>query len=183
MALDLERVSPYDLVDATLDRLRASAKQQQVQLEQQLATDLPSLEVDRETIIRVLQNLLDNAIKFSPAGKVTTLGVAHFDAAAPAPALPLRLPELASVGWLVFWIQDRGPGIPAQYHDRIFEKFGQVRGGKVRGTGLGLTFCKLAVESHRGKIWLESVQGKGSTFAFALPLERQEAGLSGARAE
>jgi signal transduction histidine kinase len=61
-------------------------------------------------------------------------------------------------------------GIPLAYHERIFEKFGQVRGRKVRGTGLGLTFCKLAVEAHGGQIWLESEEGAGSVFAFALPL-------------
>src|SRR5207244_9154852 len=66
--------------------------------------------------------------------------------------------------------QDRGMGIPLAYHERIFEKFGQVRGRKVRGTGLGLTFCKLAVEAHGGQIWLESEEGVGSVFAFALPL-------------
>ena len=78
-------------------------------------------------------------------------------------------PPFADGEWIVFWVQDRGMGIPAAYHERIFEKFGQVRGRKVRGTGLGLTFCKLAVEAHHGRIWLESEEGVGSVFAFALP--------------
>src|SRR5690606_26180915 len=86
--------------------------------------------------------------------------------------LPLRLPPLDPADWLIFWVRDQGPGIPPQFHARIFEKFGQVRGRKVRGTGLGLTFCKLAVEAHGGTIWLESAEGAGSTFALALPLSQ-----------
>ncbi|PMP74749.1 MAG: histidine kinase, partial [Chloroflexus aggregans] len=74
--------------------------------------------------------------------------------------------------WLIYWVADQGPGIPPQYHARIFEKFGQVQQQKGRGTGLGLTFCKLAVEAHRGQIWLRSREGAGSTFAFALPVAR-----------
>ena len=58
------------------------------------------------------------------------------------------------------------------YFQRIFEKFGQVHGRKVRGTGLGLTFCRLAVEAHGGRIWVESEEGAGSVFAFALPVNR-----------
>ncbi|HWQ11684.1 MAG TPA: ATP-binding protein, partial [Roseiflexaceae bacterium] len=90
-----------------------------------------------------------------------------------SPAMPLRrTPDTGD--WLVFWVQDRGIGIPPAYFERIFEKFGQVRGRKVRGTGLGLTFCKLAVEAHGGRIWVESEEGSGSVFAFALPLVRTE---------
>jgi signal transduction histidine kinase len=71
-------------------------------------------------------------------------------------------------------VKDRGIGIPPAYFERIFEKFGQVRGRKVRGTGLGLTFCKLTVEAHRGQIWVESEEGAGSIFALALPLPAEE---------
>jgi two-component system, NtrC family, sensor histidine kinase KinB len=76
--------------------------------------------------------------------------------------------------WIVWWVQDRGIGIPPSYFERIFEKFGQVRGQKIRGTGLGLTFCKLTIEAHRGRIWVESEEGVGSVFAFALPLQQAE---------
>ena len=176
MPLDLEPLSPYAVVDATLDRLRASAQNQNVQLQQSLALNLPLIEADREKVVRVLQNLLDNAIKFSPQGGAVTLGTHHVDfAVGPPPAeLPVDLPPLDAGGWLIFWIRDQGPGIPPQYHARIFEKFGQVRGGKVRGTGLGLTFCKLVVEAHGGRIWLESVLGQGSIFAFALPIGQDQ---------
>lgn len=182
MSLDLEPLSPYALIDETLDRLRVSAQDQKVQLQQQLSVGLPLIEADREKLVRVLQNLLDNAIKFSPGGSVVTLGAAYAhlrgDVDAP-PSIPLSLPALGSGDWLLFWVRDQGPGIPSQYHERIFEKFGQVRGRKVRGTGLGLTFCKLSVEAHGGQIWLQSAEGAGSTFALALPLTQEQRAQSG----
>ncbi|EFO79685.1 multi-sensor signal transduction histidine kinase [Oscillochloris trichoides DG-6] len=176
MALDVELISPYALVDQPLDRLVASARNHHVALEQHLEADLPLIEADRDKLVRVLQNLLDNAIKFSPTGTTVTLGGAALtvgDEVWNHPhvlPIPLEVPPLRSGTWLIFWVRDQGPGIPVQYHERIFEKFGQVRGRKVRGTGLGLTFCKLAIESHGGKIWLQSAEGAGSIFAFALPV-------------
>jgi signal transduction histidine kinase len=174
----VEPLSPYALIDATLDRLMVSARDQKIKLEQQLSVGLPLIEADREKLVRVLQNLLDNAIKFSPSGASVTLGAASLhvaqDAAGNIAGLPMRLPALDPGDWLAFWVRDHGPGIPPQYHERIFEKFGQVRGRKVRGTGLGLTFCKLAIESHGGKIWLQSAEGKGSIFALALPLSQEQ---------
>jgi signal transduction histidine kinase len=74
-----------------------------------------------------------------------------------------------------FSVLDTGPGIQPENYERIFEKFGQVetaRMGRKGSTGLGLTFCKLAVEAHGGRIWVESEAGRGSTFAFVLPLTR-----------
>jgi signal transduction histidine kinase len=124
--------------------------------------------VDADKVVRVLQNLLDNAIKFSPAGGVVTLGVCHVDEAA---GTPVRMLPSHHTDSLLVWVQDQGPGIPASYHGRIFEKFGQVRTQKLRGSGLGLTFCKLAIEAHGGQIWVESEEGRGSVFAFTLPLK------------
>lgn len=176
LTLNPEPLSPYALVDDVLLRLESSARGQHVRLQQQLAVGLPTIEADREKLIRVLQNLLDNAIKFSPVGGEITLGgeFVQIDEAGRYEVVAgerlLSVPLLSEGEWLIFWVRDQGPGIPMQYHERIFEKFGQVRGRKVRGTGLGLTFCKLAVEAHRGRIWLESVEGEGSTFALALPV-------------
>lgn len=176
MSLDCAPLSPYAVVDQTFDRLKVVADSQRVGLAQELDVGLPLVEADREKLVRVLQNLLDNAIKFSPAGGVVTLGAACVHGGAGASlSSGLTLPDLPEGDWLVFWVRDQGPGIPPQYHQRIFEKFGQVRGGrKVRGTGLGLTFCKLAVEAHGGRIWLQSAEGVGSTFALALPLTQDQ---------
>jgi signal transduction histidine kinase len=71
-------------------------------------------------------------------------------------------------------VSDTGQGIPREAFDRIFEKFGQVEGkssGGFASTGLGLTFCKMVVEAHGGRIWIESELGKGSNFIFAIPCQ------------
>ncbi len=179
MNLNLEPLSPYALVDEAIERLQASIQQRHINLVQDLAIGLPPIEADRDKIVRVLQNLIDNAVKFSPEGGLVTIGGRYLSCASDTaggvhPDLPLALPDMAAGEWLIFWVRDEGPGIPPQYHARIFEKFGQVQQQKSRGTGLGLTFCKLAVEAHRGKIWLQSREGLGSTFAFALPVTQRQ---------
>lgn len=103
-------------------------------------------------IRRVLQNLLSNALNFTPPGSDVHISVAPSD------------------NEIRITVTDQGPGIAPEYHERIFEKFGQVENCEHRlGTGLGLTFCKMAIESHGGRIGVESEVGKGSTFWFVLP--------------
>jgi signal transduction histidine kinase len=110
------------------------------------------ISVDGDLILRVLQNLLANALKFT----------------APTGAIRIRITRLAAA--VRVGVTDDGAGIAAEFHQRIFEKFGQVETGQTRsGTGLGLTFCKLAVQIHGGRIGLESAVGSGSTFWFELP--------------
>jgi len=109
---------------------------------------------DAELIARVFQNLLGNALKFTPDGGRVTVSIE---------------PSADSARVLV---QDTGPGIPPEYRERIFEKFGQVENPANRqrySTGIGLTFCKLAVEAHGGQVGVDSEEGRGSTFWFTLP--------------
>jgi signal transduction histidine kinase len=107
--------------------------------------------LDQELISRVFQNLLINSLKFSPEDGLIQVNFS-----------PLAQGVLVEV-------QDSGPGIAQEYQKRIFEKFGQVESAlKRRGTGLGLTFCKLAIEAHGGEIGLTSAPGAGSTFWFIL---------------
>ena len=110
--------------------------------------------VDRDVVARVLQNLLGNALKFTPTTGVVTIAVEAND-------------DMVRMA-----VSDTGPGIPREYRERVFEKFGQVEAGS-RGqrfsTGLGLTFCRLAVEAHGGRIGVDSEVGRGSTFWFVLP--------------
>jgi signal transduction histidine kinase len=108
--------------------------------------------VDRGLVFRVLQNLVGNAIKFTPKGGSIDVTAVH-DAAARA--------VVASVG-------DDGPGVPPALQPSLFHEF--VTGAdRERGTGLGLAFCRLAVEAHGGRIRVRSEPGHGATFSFTLP--------------
>ena len=110
-------------------------------------------DLDQEKIQRVLANLLDNALKFTPAGGEVELGYSQED------------------GEIIFWVSDTGPGIPPEFHHKIFERYIQIPGttGRRRGTGLGLAFAKLAVEAHHGHLWVEDHPSGGSIFKFSLP--------------
>ena len=117
------------------------------------AWELPhTITADVGLIRRVLQNLLSNALNYTPSGGGVHIAVVPSDS-------EVRVA-----------VTDVGPGIASEYHQRIFEKFGQVENRNNRlGTGLGLTFCKMAIEAHGGAIGVESEVGKGSTFWFVLP--------------
>jgi signal transduction histidine kinase len=85
--------------------------------------------------------------------------------------------EITSQHYISVSVSDTGPGIPEEYREKIFEKFSQVgeqESRRGRGSGLGLTFCKLVVEAHGGHIWVESQKGQGSTFTFTLPVAEIE---------
>jgi len=125
----------------------------------QSAPDLPRFLGDDSKLRRVLVNLLGNAIKFTP----------------PHGTIAVRPSDDGRA--MLFSVSDTGEGIPADAFERIFEKFGQVesrKGGRMMSTGLGLTFCKLAVEAHGGQIRVESVPGHGSTFSFSIPLGERD---------
>ena len=113
---------------------------------------LPLVDMDGEMIRRVLINLLENAIKYSPSeGKIS-----------------VKLDR--SDNNLRVEVSDNGPGIPKEDQTSIFEKFARVqRKGRPKGLGLGLAFCRLAVEAHGGRIWVKSEPGQGSAFYFTLP--------------
>ena len=115
--------------------------------------DLPPLEIDVDMIRRVLINLLENAVKYTRGGGRITVGAT-------------RRPGEVCVS-----VSDTGPGIPAREQQRIFDKFARLhQEGYSKGLGLGLAFCRLAVEAHGGRIWVESELGQGATFSFTLPV-------------
>jgi len=117
-----------------------------------LEEQLPGIWVDPDMIRRVLINLLENAIKYSKAGT-------HIEIGAKRDGEDVR-----------FWVQDQGPGVPLADQKRIFDKFARLKAGSHRPTGLGigLAFCRTAVQAHGGTIWIESEEGRGSRFLFTL---------------
>jgi NtrC-family two-component system sensor histidine kinase KinB len=153
-----EPVDMETLLRDIATRLAPPATAAHITIEISADPDLPPLNVDPEFIGRVLNNLLDNAIKFTPDDGHVHLW-ARLD--------PESVPTTMLVG-----VSDTGPGIPPEEHPRLFEKFQQVSSvtGRRVGTGLGLPFCKLAIEAHGGQIWVESEVGKGSTFVMRLPV-------------
>ena len=122
-----------------------------------VADDAPVFTADRALIKRVIGNLIQNGITHS----------AH--------AVELQLLARRDGSAVLFTVADNGPGVPAEYQEIIFRKFEQVRAPnapKLRGSGLGLAFCRLVVEAHGGRIWVQSAgDGQGSAFHFVLPSE------------
>jgi PAS domain S-box-containing protein len=151
----LALTKPADLIkNAVNDVSPASAGRRQTVL---IKTDarLPNILVDPDMLRRVLINLLENAIKFSKTDAEIEIGARR---------------DGDSVQ---FWVRDYGPGIPVSDHKRIFEKFARLKTrGEHRpsGLGIGLAFCRIAIQAHGGKIWVESEEGKGSRFIITLPV-------------
>lgn len=155
MPLEVQPVAPHDVVQICLDESFPLLTMHGLNATLDAPEDLPPVRADYTALVRIIGNLLDNAIKFTSAG-------GHIAVSA----------RQATAG-VQFSIADTGFGIPSEQHERIFEKFAQagIRAeGQRAGVGLGLTYCKLAVEAHGGHIWVESDQGVGTTFHFVLPV-------------
>jgi two-component system phosphate regulon sensor histidine kinase PhoR len=154
--LHLERVDMVEVIDAALDRLRTFAERQGVRLSAELPDGgVAAVRGDAERLGQLLINLLHNAVKFSPADSVVTVAADERD------------------GQLAVAVSDHGTGIARDDLDRVFERF--YKGDKARqrgpgGTGLGLAIARHIAEGHGGRIWVESEEGRGSTFTFTVPL-------------
>ncbi len=154
MPLDHTLISLADLVAGVLDSQLPLAAEKGLHLESDVPPTLPPAWADARLIERVLKNLISNAIKFTPAG-----GVVQVTARA----------DTSERSRLLVSVSDTGPGISPGIRDRLFRKFvaGQQAG---RGSGLGLAFCKMVIEAHGERIWVESTSESGTTFIFTLPL-------------
>ncbi|HUH98087.1 MAG TPA: GAF domain-containing protein [Anaerolineales bacterium] len=150
-------VDPKELIELAVKDISPAVANRHQKLEVDIPEDLPNVWVDIDMMRRVMINLIENAIKFSLTEDMIEVG-AKVDGA------NVRI-----------WVKDNGPGIPANAHDRIFEKFARLKGkDKPGGLGIGLAFCRLAVQAHGGKIWVESEEGKGSKFIFVLPVMQEK---------
>lgn len=146
-----EEANPTRTLLDACEMLRPLAEAKGQRIEAKVPDDLPEIPIDAPQIIRVVGNLLGNAIKFSEPGGAVRL------------AAEIRGAEL------VVSIADEGNGIPPGQVAHVFDRFWKGSRRDRRGVGLGLTICKGIVEAHGGRIWVESREGEGSTFSFALP--------------
>ena len=151
--LQLESTSPCDLLTAAVDRLRLQAERSGLTISIHCSTETPPVLADPRRMEQVIVNLLHNAIKFTASGgKIDVQTVLTGD-------------------YVQFVVRDTGVGIPAKDLERIFERFYKAdRARSGGGTGLGLAIARHIIEAHGGKIWAESIEGKGSDFFFTLSL-------------
>lgn len=152
--LGIHEVAP--LVQECIDAQQILASEKDLQLEISLPNNLPKINVNAERIRQVFQNLIGNAIKFTPVGGV----------------IQLKAEEIHSN--ILFSIKDSGPGIEESFLPHLFERFSRAKSTSKEGTGLGLSIAKGIVEAHGGKIWVKSKLGEGCIFFFILPTKERE---------
>jgi signal transduction histidine kinase len=163
LTLSLGEYSIKEVAHQVVTAVEPLAAAKQLELKLDIGAQLPNGRGDERRIAQVLLNLVGNAIKFTDAGKVV-------------------IKASASNGSFIVAVSDTGPGISPADHARIFQEFQQAASSPTRkkkgGTGLGLSIARRIIEMHKGRIWLDSLPGKGSTFYFSLPvwIERQEGG-------
>ena len=165
------RASLHDLTDRVMTRLAPQAERAGTVLVNEVKEDVFAL-VDIEQISRVLTNLLHNAIKFTPNGTVIALIVPDQPPPAPQTDAPGRQYAQSPDDFFTVAVRDTGAGIAHTDLPRIFERFYKVSRARGKGgTGLGLAIAKHIVEAHGGRIWVESIEGRGATFFFTTPRE------------
>ena len=156
--MQLRPISVREVIERLSTSFAPQLKAQSLFLNVEIGEHLPRVMADPDRIAQVLDNLLTNALKFTTKGGITISTADKGD-------------------FVMISVKDTGSGIPKAEQDRIFEKFYQVKVGNAwpsKGTGLGLAIVRSIIESHRGKVWVESEPGKGADFRFLLPRARTE---------
>jgi signal transduction histidine kinase len=148
--------SDVDVGELVLESAAAAQSgQDEIEIRSSIQRPLPLVRGDRDRLRQVLTNLLDNAVKYSPAGEA------------------VEVEALAENGIISVEVRDSGPGIAPEHHALIFEKFGRVTGEQAKpGTGLGLFIARSIVQAHGGSLEVRSRDGHGAAFALELPVER-----------
>jgi NtrC-family two-component system sensor histidine kinase KinB len=148
--------SPKQIVKDAIEISQQMAVIKHITFETLSQRGISDISVDRDMIRRVVINLLENATKFSPSNHKVIISLQE------------------EAGAVLFGVEDSGPGIPEDQLDTVFNKFTRLKSmSSTHGFGLGLAFCKLAVEAHGGRIWVESKVGKGTRFLFTIPISRE----------
>jgi signal transduction histidine kinase len=170
VTMDCESLPVADSVERAAESVLGLALEAGITITTDIPNNLPPVWMDDEKIQRVLINLLDNALRHTPRGGQINIEASHRPKG-----------KLVTVR-----VVDTGPGIPTEARSRIFDKFVQLDPQRVlrghKGTGLGLTFCKLVIEAHKGHIWVEDGAGGGAAFCFTLPINHMP-GFSSAEPE
>jgi len=165
VALEFEPVDIREEIDQACALIDYQFRNKDITPAIDVRPDLPDVPANREFLRRIIVNLLGNAVELSPSRTSITVRA--------------RLDDEGKAA--VVSVQDQGPGIPGEYQSRIFDKFVQAgsrqRDQRKMSVGLGLAFCKLAVEAHGGRIWVDSEEGEGACFSFSLPLSAKPGSL------
>jgi signal transduction histidine kinase len=144
-------VSPHNVVTDAVEAEQSLASAASIPIHAEVAPAIPDVSADRDRLLQIFENLVGNALKFTPAGGAIGVGAAARDHE------------------VLFWVSDTGAGIDADDVPHLFDRFWQGRKGDRRGLGLGLVIVKGLVEAHGGRIWAESAKGRGTTFFFTIP--------------
>lgn len=149
------RVQPLsEIIQSAVDQTNAIIAAANLKLELALPDVLPIMNADADMLSRVMTNLIENAVKYASTGGT------------------VKLSAVKEVNQIHLIVSDDGPGIPPEMRDRIFDKFSRVKyDTSTSGVGLGLAFCRLAVEAHEGRIWVESEVNHGAQFHFTIPVD------------
>jgi NtrC-family two-component system sensor histidine kinase KinB len=154
--IDINPTSPLKLLQESLDNLGPVIKTRRIEVYLDVPDNITPVLINEHMILRVIINLIENAIKFSPPDSTISIGVKQ------------------STDLVRIWVKDAGPGISDENLQSIFDKFVSLQNKEgVHGYGIGLAFCRLAVEGHGGNIWAENIPGGGSQFTFTLPLYKE----------
>ncbi len=153
LALDRKPVPTPPLIHDVASTQRQLASAAGLELAVDLASDPPDVVADRDRLTQILENLIGNAIKFTPAGRITLGAAAHGDD-------------------VLFWVADSGTGIAPADQPHVFDRFWQGHEARRCGSGLGLAIVKGLVDAHGGRVWVESTEGRGTTFFFTIPAAR-----------
>jgi signal transduction histidine kinase len=155
MTLHLTPLAPGAFLAELVDEWSVRFRQESAKVTTIVSDTAPTFEADHQLVKRLFSNLIQNALTHS------------------ARAVTLKLSVREVEGGVLFGVEDDGPGIPSEFQEVIFQKFGRVSTSyvpRVRSSGLGLAFCRLVADAHGGRIWVRSESGGGSTFYVQFPL-------------
>ena len=167
VVLNSDAVDLPELLSTAIESLSLLVSRRNLVVERSIPSDLPPVMGDRDRLLRVFNNILDNAIKNSPPGGKIRVDIGIVD---PGSSVLAQMGILPGSGYVEVTVSDHGPGIPAEALDRIFGRFECVD-PHGPGIGLGLAIVRTIVEMHHGKVWAESTLGQGARFHFILPFK------------